>query len=112
MSRRTIAFSLAAPAATAAHADTTGRATLIDGDTLDIRGERIRVDAIDAPDSGQTCEADGEPWRCRQQAALALADKIGAGGGRGSYGGSLAAMTSGYVKTRLNRGGEPVTAER
>ena len=44
-----------------AQADTTGRATVIDGDTIEIRGERIRLDAIDAPESGQTCEAG----RCR-----------------------------------------------
>ena len=60
-----------------AHADTTGRATVIDGDTIEIRSQRIRLDAIDAPESGQTCEADGQPWRCGEQAALALADKIG-----------------------------------
>ena len=61
-----------------AHADTTGRAAVIDGDTIEIRGESIRLDAIDAPESGQTCEAAGQPWRCGQQAALALADMIGA----------------------------------
>ena len=27
-----------------------GTASVIDGDTIDIRGERIRLDAIDAPD--------------------------------------------------------------
>jgi endonuclease YncB( thermonuclease family) len=61
-----------------AQADISGRATIIDGDTIEIRGERIRLDAIDAPESNQTCEANGQPWRCGQQAALALADKIGA----------------------------------
>jgi endonuclease YncB( thermonuclease family) len=27
-------------------ADTTGRANVIDGDTIEVRGERIRLDAI------------------------------------------------------------------
>ena len=43
-----------------------------------------------------------------QQAALGLVDKIGAGGGPSSHGVLLAAMTSGYLKTRLKRGGELV----
>ncbi len=54
-----------------------GRAKVIDGDTIVIRGWHIGFDAIDAPESGQSCEADGQPWRCGEQAALALADKIG-----------------------------------
>ena len=53
MSRRSMAFSLAALAATAAHADTTGRATVIDGEIIEIGGERIRLDAIDAHESRQ-----------------------------------------------------------
>ena len=32
-----------------------------------------------SPETGRTCEVDGQPWRCGQQAALALADKIGVG---------------------------------
>ena len=63
-----------------------GRATVIDGDTLEIRGERIRILDIDAPESRQTCsqwvtETDVfrvEEWRCGQQASLALAGWIGA----------------------------------
>lgn len=55
----------------------TGTASVIDGDTLEIHGKRIRLHAIDAPESRQTCERGGEAWRCGQASALALADKIG-----------------------------------
>jgi endonuclease YncB( thermonuclease family) len=48
----------------------------IDGDTIEIRGERIRLYG-DTPESSQLCDLDGQPYRCGQQAALALADKIG-----------------------------------
>ena len=56
-------------------ANTIGRASVTDGDTIEIRGERIRIHGVDAPESGQTCgDPRGEPWRCGQKAALALAD--------------------------------------
>jgi endonuclease YncB( thermonuclease family) len=66
-------FAYAEPAA----ADVTGRASVVDGDTIEIRGERVRLFGIDAPESGQTCSVSGQPYRCGQQAALALADHIG-----------------------------------
>jgi len=54
-----------------------GVATVIDGDTIDIHGTRIRLHAIDAPEGAQLCnDAQGKQWRCGQQAALALADRI------------------------------------
>lgn len=46
-----------------------GRASVIDGDTMEVRGVRIRMQGIDAPESSQTCERDGQPYRCGQQAA-------------------------------------------
>jgi len=54
-----------------------GQASVIDGDTIDIHGTRIRFNGIDAPESGQTCEVGGTSYRCGQKAALALSDFIG-----------------------------------
>lgn len=56
-------------------AEIVGRASIIEGDT--IRGERIGLHGIDTPQSSQLCDLDGQPICCGQQAALALADKIG-----------------------------------
>lgn len=55
-----------------------GRATVIDGDTVAIRGQRFRLQGVDTPESAQLCRnAAGKDYRCGQTAALALADKIG-----------------------------------
>ena len=54
----------------------TGIASVIDADTIELHGTRIRLVGIDAPEGRQTCDLDGQPWRCGQAAALALADHI------------------------------------
>lgn len=55
-----------------------GVASVIDGDSLEIRGVEIRLHGIDAPEARQICEdADGQTYRCGQRAAFALADRIG-----------------------------------
>ncbi|WP_246726396.1 thermonuclease family protein [Rhizobium leguminosarum] len=50
-----------------------GRASVIDGDTIEIAGQRIRLNGIDAPESWQACrDAAGRPYRCGKDAAFAL----------------------------------------
>lgn len=50
-----------------------GRASVIDGDTVEIAGKRIRFNGIDAPESRQYCaDAKGFDYPCGRRAADAL----------------------------------------
>jgi len=62
-------ITMSCPAATA---DVIGAAVIIDGDTIDVGGERIRLHGIDAPESRQLCTVNGSDWRCGESATLAL----------------------------------------
>ena len=69
------AIALAAPAS----AETlSGAAKVIDGDTLEIAGRRVRLFGIDAPEATQTCNRDGEAWACGEASAERLHGLIGA----------------------------------
>ncbi len=52
--------------------DVVGVATVIDGDTIEVHSTRIRLHGVDAPESRQLCTINDKPYRCGQQAALAL----------------------------------------
>jgi endonuclease YncB( thermonuclease family) len=50
--------------------DLIGQASVIDGDTLEIHGTRIRLWGIDAPESSQLCRGDDSiQYRCGAKAA-------------------------------------------
>lgn len=55
-----------------------GQATVVDGDTIDIGAERIRLEGIDAPEVAQVCQrADGRDWPCGRAAVRALKALVG-----------------------------------
>ncbi len=56
-----------------------GRARVVDGDTLELAGERVRLFGIDAPELDQVCDRGGAAWACGAAARDMLA-KIVAGG--------------------------------
>jgi endonuclease YncB( thermonuclease family) len=50
-----------------------GPAVIVDGDTIDISGQRLRLEGIDAPETAQTCAtANGGTWDCGREAARVL----------------------------------------
>jgi len=78
-----------------------GRAKVIDGDTLVLGGKRIRLVGIDAPELRQICRRDDQPWPCGKAAKDHLATLIGEAsticeaGGSDRYGRLLATCSSG-----------------
>ncbi len=54
---------------TLALADITGPARVIDGDTIEVAGERVGLHGIDAPESGQRCRRRGVSWLCGADAS-------------------------------------------
>src|SRR5689334_16861478 len=66
-------LALIARADRAADAPLAGVARVIDGDTIDVQGTRIRLEGIDAPEIAQTCASRMlGTWRCGEAAAAAM----------------------------------------
>lgn len=80
LSRLILTFALAvtvvAVASISAKADVVGLARIVDGDTLEITGTKIRMHGIDAPESKQSCQANGKTYQCGQKATVALTQLI------------------------------------
>jgi endonuclease YncB( thermonuclease family) len=55
----------------------TGPTRVVDGDTIDVAGTRIRLWGIDAPESAQMCERGGSDYACGQKASVHLRSVIG-----------------------------------
>jgi endonuclease YncB( thermonuclease family) len=71
----TAVLALAAPLAPFAASSSPAR--VIDGDTIDLSGQRIRLHGIDTPEAKQTCQRDGVPWLCGAEATKTLRELIG-----------------------------------
>lgn len=54
-----------------------GRARAVDGDTLEVAGQKVRLFGVDAPELDQRCERGGRAWACGQAARDELAAIIG-----------------------------------
>ena len=58
-------------------ATVSGVPRVVDGDTLAFNGERVRIHGINAVESKQQCEQDGQRWACGQAATQAMSRAVG-----------------------------------
>jgi endonuclease YncB( thermonuclease family) len=73
LAKRVICLMLLLTSGSAYSGDLAGQASIIDGDTLEIHGTRIRLWGIDAPESSQLCRGDDSvQYRCGAKAANGL----------------------------------------
>ncbi len=53
---------------------------IVDADTLEVAGQKVRLQGIDAPESAQSCRrATGQLYQCGEHATQALRTRIGPG---------------------------------
>ena len=65
------------PAVAAVGAVIEGRARAVDGDTLDMGGQKVRLFGVDAPELDQSCDRGGKVWACGAAARDMLAEIVG-----------------------------------
>ena len=53
-----------------------GKAKVIDGDTIHINKNKIRLHAIDAPETIQTCKKNSKVWNCGVESTKFLKELI------------------------------------
>ena len=54
-----------------------GKAKIVDGDTIHIRNNKVRLHGIDAPENEQKCTKNGEKWNCGLESTKFLKNLIG-----------------------------------
>lgn len=72
-------------AATERRAVYEGRPHVVDGDTIRIGRDLLRLQGIDAPELRQQCMRNGAPYSCGQESKRALRDMVGRGRVRCEY---------------------------
>ena len=116
MLMRAIVASAIILASAVASAGISGAARVIDGDTIEIHGQRIRLHGIDAPERSQTCFFEGRRYPCGIDATEALRELVRGkevtcdAMGRDSYGRTIAiCVISGAIelgRTMVRQGWE------
>lgn len=66
------AVTLLAQGAAAQTIEASGPAVIVDGDTIEIGPQAIRIHGIDAPETGQKCQLPKGTWDCSKAAIKAL----------------------------------------
>lgn len=49
---------------------------VVDGDTLEVDGQMIRINGIDAPEADQKCDGRKKPWPCGKRATEKMAELV------------------------------------
>ena len=72
--KKLVAVVLTLTLGSVASADLTGTAIIVDGDSITISGNKIRLSGIDTPEKNQTCRKASITWRCGYKATETLRD--------------------------------------
>ena len=75
--RSLIVLALLALPLAAMASEVTGRAQVVDGDTLIVGGVKVRLFGVDAPELDQRCDRDRRQWACGRAAREALSEIVG-----------------------------------
>ena len=75
--RLLISFCVLLSMCAAAHAELSGTAVVISGDTVEVQGQAVRLYGVTAPAMDQLCVSTRAQWRCGMVARLKLDQNIG-----------------------------------
>lgn len=71
-----LAVALLSAATPAAAVQIVGQARVIDGDTIEVAGQTIRLAVVDTPEAGQSCDVNGKPVACGAAASFRLENML------------------------------------